>query len=169
MHRTSCSRRAITRISVRLRRFPITPPAPALCIRRFRGTTGRGIIRGPILPPVLFPGLSGSNTIYVGEARGECSAHLQNGWSYSSRWGSWTQVPINFDTCRTQAVAQSEGKDSCYANNNWNAAEGFKSNHPTGCQFVFGDGSVRFLPQNIDMTTYNYLGDKNDKKAVTAP
>jgi prepilin-type N-terminal cleavage/methylation domain-containing protein/prepilin-type processing-associated H-X9-DG protein len=110
-----------------------------------------------------------SNTIYVGEVRGECSAHRAAGWSWSSGWGHWTQVPINFDTCRTQAVAQAEGKDSCYANNNWNAAEGFKSLHPGGCQFVFGDGSVRYLQQNIDMVTYNYLGDKADKKAVSAP
>jgi prepilin-type processing-associated H-X9-DG protein len=59
--------------------------------------------------------------------------------------------------------------DNCYANNNWNAEVGFKSLHPNGAQFVFGDGSVRFIPQNIDMVTYNYLGDKADKKAVNLP
>ncbi len=110
-----------------------------------------------------------SNTIYVGEVRAECSAHMASGWSASSRWGAFTQVPINFDSCRTQAVAQAEKLDSCYANNNWNAAEGFKSLHPNGSQFVFGDGSVKFLPQNIDMITYNYLGDKADRKAVSVP
>jgi prepilin-type N-terminal cleavage/methylation domain-containing protein/prepilin-type processing-associated H-X9-DG protein len=110
-----------------------------------------------------------SNTILVGEARGECSAHMAGGWSASSRWGAFTQVPINFDTCRTQAVATAEKMDSCYANNNWNAAEGFKSLHPGGAQFVFGDGSVRFIPQNVDMVTYNYLGDKADRKAVNLP
>ena len=36
-------------------------------------------------------------------------------------------------------------------------------------QFVLGDGSVKFLPQNIDMKTYNYLGDKADRKAVSVP
>jgi prepilin-type N-terminal cleavage/methylation domain-containing protein len=110
-----------------------------------------------------------SNTIYLGEVRAECSAHMANGWSASSRWGAFTQVPINFDSCRTQTVAQAEKLDSCYANNNWNAAEGFKSLHPNGAQFVIGDGSVRFLPQNIDMVTYNYLGDKADRKAVSVP
>jgi len=110
-----------------------------------------------------------SNTIYVGEVRAECSGHVAGGWSASNRWGAFTQIPINFDSCRTQAVAQSEGKNDCFSNCNWNAEVGFKSNHPGGCQFVFGDGGVRFLPQNIDMTVYNYLGDKNDKKAVSIP
>jgi prepilin-type N-terminal cleavage/methylation domain-containing protein/prepilin-type processing-associated H-X9-DG protein len=110
-----------------------------------------------------------SNTIYLGEVRAECSGHIQGGWSASNRWGAFTQIPINFDSCRTQAIAMSEGKSNCYANCTWNTEVGFKSLHPGGCQFVFGDGSVRFIPQNVDMTVYNYLGDKNDKKAVSLP
>jgi len=114
-----------------------------------------------------FDGLS--NTIYVGEDRAECSGHIQGGWSASNRWGAFTQVPINFDTCRTQAQSQAEGKNDCFSNCNWNAEVGFKSQHPGGAQFVFGDGGVRFLQQNIDMITYNYLGDKADKKSVSIP
>ena len=110
-----------------------------------------------------------SNTIYLGEARAECSGHVAGGWSASNRWGAFTQVPINFDSCRTQAIATSEGKNFCFATCSWNTEVGFKSNHPGGCQFVFGDGGVRYLGQNIDMKTYNYLGDKNDKKAVSIP
>jgi prepilin-type N-terminal cleavage/methylation domain-containing protein/prepilin-type processing-associated H-X9-DG protein len=110
-----------------------------------------------------------SNTIFVGEARAECSGHINGGWSASNRWGAFTQVPINFDSCRTMAEAQSEGKDFCYANCNWNTEVGFKSLHPGGCQFVFGDGSVHFLQQNIDMKLYNLLGDKSDRKAASIP
>jgi prepilin-type processing-associated H-X9-DG protein len=110
-----------------------------------------------------------SNTIYVGEVRQGCSGHVQAGWSHSNKWGIFTQVPINFDSCRTQAEAQAEGKDMCYATCNWNAEVGFKSLHPNGAQFVFGDGSVQFIAQNIDMKTYNYLGDKSDRKAVSYP
>ena len=32
--------------------------------------------------------------------------------------------------------------------------------------FVLCDGSVRFLPQNIDHTTYQMLGDRQDGNAV---
>jgi prepilin-type N-terminal cleavage/methylation domain-containing protein/prepilin-type processing-associated H-X9-DG protein len=110
-----------------------------------------------------------SNTIYVGEARAQCSGHIAGGWSASNRWGAFTHVPINFDSCRTMAEAQTEGKDLCYANCNWNTEVGFKSLHPGGAAFVFGDGSVQFLQQNIDMKLYNLLGDKADKKAATVP
>jgi hypothetical protein len=111
-----------------------------------------------------------SNTIYMGEVRADCSDHARAGWSHSNKWGTFTQPGINFDTCFANvAEAQTNSKDPCYARCNWNAEASFKSLHPGGCQFVFGDGGVRYLAQNIDLKTYNYLGDKADKKAVTAP
>ncbi len=36
------------------------------------------------------------------------------------------------------------------------------SQHPGGAQFVFADGSVHFLPETINFTTYNRLGARND-------
>jgi prepilin-type N-terminal cleavage/methylation domain-containing protein/prepilin-type processing-associated H-X9-DG protein len=111
-----------------------------------------------------------SNTIYMGEVRADCSDHARAGWSHSNKWGTFTQPGINFDTCYPNvAEAQREGKDPCYARCNWNSEASFKSLHPNGAQFVFGDGSVRFLPQNIDLKTYNWLGDKADRKAVSVP
>jgi prepilin-type N-terminal cleavage/methylation domain-containing protein/prepilin-type processing-associated H-X9-DG protein len=38
----------------------------------------------------------------------------------------------------------------------------FASQHTGGAQFLFGDGSVHFLSENIDMTTFKNLGDKAD-------
>lgn len=108
-----------------------------------------------------------SNTIFVGEVRPRCSGHVQGGWLASNRWGAFTQIPINFDSCRTQAQAQADGLDMCRAQCNWNAEVGFKSSHPGGAQFVLGDGSVQFISQTIDMWTYQYLGDKNDGKAAS--
>ena len=111
-----------------------------------------------------------SNTIYMGEVRADCSDHARAGWSHSNKWGTFTQPGINFDSCfPSVAEAQREGKDPCYARCNWNSETSFKSLHPNGAQFVFGDGSVRFLPQNIDLKTYNWLGDKADRKAVSVP
>jgi prepilin-type N-terminal cleavage/methylation domain-containing protein/prepilin-type processing-associated H-X9-DG protein len=111
-----------------------------------------------------------SNTIYMGEVRGDCSDHARAGWSHSNKWGTFTQPGINFDTCfASVAEAQQNGKDPCYARCNWNSEPSFKSLHPNGAQFVFGDGSVRFLPQNIDLKTYNWLGDKADRKSASVP
>lgn len=110
-----------------------------------------------------------SNTIFVGEVRAHCSGHVNVGWSHSNKWGIFTQVPINFDTCRPLAEAQSLGMNGCNATCNWNAEVGFKSQHPGGAQFALGDGSVRFLPETIDMWTYQFLGDKADGQVFTMP
>jgi hypothetical protein len=110
-----------------------------------------------------------SNTLFVGEIRADCSGHARVGWSRTNQWGAFTQIPINFDTCRSMAVATSEGKDACYADCNWNAEVGFKSKHPGGCMFVLGDGSVQFLSQTVDHRIYQFLGDKADKQSVTLP
>ena len=36
------------------------------------------------------------------------------------------------------------------------------SYHVGGAQFTLGDGSVRFISENIDVVTYDYLHDKRD-------
>ena len=45
----------------------------------------------------------------------------------------------------------------------------FGSQHPGGAQFLFGDGSVAFLSENVDFTTYERLGQRNDGQVVTIP
>ncbi|HQU46183.1 MAG TPA: DUF1559 domain-containing protein, partial [Pirellulales bacterium] len=39
---------------------------------------------------------------------------------------------------------------------------GFESRHPVGSQFAFGDGSVRFLSQDIDRVVYQLMGHRAD-------
>jgi len=39
---------------------------------------------------------------------------------------------------------------------------GFESRHPVGAQFAFGDGSVRFLSQDIDRVVYQRMGHRAD-------
>jgi prepilin-type N-terminal cleavage/methylation domain-containing protein/prepilin-type processing-associated H-X9-DG protein len=46
------------------------------------------------------------------------------------------------------------------------ATSGYSSQHTGGAQFVFADGSVRFLSENIDLKTYSHLGNREDLSAL---
>lgn len=107
-------------------------------------------------PSQITDGLT--NTIFMGEVRVPCSVHTQAGWAYTNNGNGYctTLIPINYDTCDENAV------DPCHRPCTWNTDVGFKSAHPGGVQFLFGDGSVRFLAEAIDHQTYQYLGAKAD-------
>ncbi len=106
-----------------------------------------------------------SNTIYFGEVRRACSAHTQAGWSRSNNGNGLTstQIPINYDSCHPEAT------NYCQHPRNWNTELGFKSRHPGGAQFLFGDGTVHFLNESIDHWTFQYLGAKSDGRPVQIP
>jgi prepilin-type N-terminal cleavage/methylation domain-containing protein/prepilin-type processing-associated H-X9-DG protein len=99
-----------------------------------------------------------SKTIFVGEARVPCSVHTQAGWAFTNNGSGYstTLIPINFDTCNESA------SDTCHRPCTWNTDVGFKSAHPGGAQFLFGDGSVHFLKESLDHQSYQYLGAKAD-------
>jgi prepilin-type processing-associated H-X9-DG protein len=43
---------------------------------------------------------------------------------------------------------------------------GFASYHSGGAMFLFADGSIKFLSQNIDAETYQSMGDRADGKLI---
>ena len=45
---------------------------------------------------------------------------------------------------------------------------GFRSNHPGGANFVFGDGSVRFVKQTINLVTYRAIGTRGNGEVFSA-
>jgi len=104
-----------------------------------------------------------SKTIFVGEVRVGCSEHAQAGWAWTNNGSGYcsTLIPINYDTCNEFAP------DPCHRPKSWNTAVGFKSAHSGGAQFLFGDGSVHFLNETIDMQTYQYLGAKADGHVIS--
>ncbi len=104
-----------------------------------------------------------SNTIAMGEIRPMCGDHHEQGWFHGNSLWTATTAPINFPTCRGEQQYQA---NSCYAHNNWQTSQGFKSRHPGGAQFVFADGTVHFLTETIDYQTYQYLGARASGQVV---
>jgi prepilin-type N-terminal cleavage/methylation domain-containing protein/prepilin-type processing-associated H-X9-DG protein len=99
-----------------------------------------------------------SNTIFFGEMRVECSSHARVGWAKTNNGNGYatTLIPINYDTCDEQAV------DPCHRPCTWNTEVGYKSAHPGGADFLYGDGSVHFIEESIDHQAYQYLGARAD-------
>lgn len=105
-----------------------------------------------------------SNTILIGEILPEWHDHFWSGsWSHYNGGASHatTIVPINYPS---DARTWCSPADRSFQN--WNLSWGFKSRHTGGVNFVFGDGSVRFVRQNINMTTYVLMGARNDGRPI---
>jgi prepilin-type N-terminal cleavage/methylation domain-containing protein/prepilin-type processing-associated H-X9-DG protein len=107
-----------------------------------------------------------SNTIFIGEVRGDCALPIYRGWAHGSNTNGMisTVYPMNYDTCN-----KDQSKGACRWWDNFSTEFGFKSLHPRGVNFTFGDGSVHFLSQTIDHLTYQYLGGKSEGQSVTIP
>ena len=107
-----------------------------------------------------------SNTIFFGETRPNCSVHFSQGWARSNNGCGYatTIIPINYDSCDRTAT-----RPTCNRFDNWNTEVGFKSLHPGGCMFSFGDGSVRFMSAGIDHQNYQYLGNRWDGNVAVIP
>ena len=106
-----------------------------------------------------------SNTIQAGEILPACNSYSWIG----GMWGadgmgnahSTTITPINeFTTC-DPPIGRVTNPD-CTSQLAWTYAWGFKSRHSGGAQFLFADGSVHFVSENIDHLTYQKLGGRAD-------
>jgi prepilin-type N-terminal cleavage/methylation domain-containing protein/prepilin-type processing-associated H-X9-DG protein len=97
-----------------------------------------------------------SKTFLIGESSpvdGNSAA-----WSSDDDWAT-TGIGINFDW---ESYAACVPSGACW----WNM-RGFRSFHPGGVDFAFADGSVRFLPDDIDHPIYRALSTRK-KGELTA-
>jgi prepilin-type N-terminal cleavage/methylation domain-containing protein len=102
-----------------------------------------------------------SNTILLGERRGELSV-----------WGGMFSVNVhvlvtnmkinspNMNTTGASPGTNPTGLDQ------YKVSMGASSYHTGGAHFLMGDGAVRFISNNIDFATYNYLGNRADGNVV---
>jgi prepilin-type processing-associated H-X9-DG protein len=126
-----------------------------------------------------------SNTLMIGETLPQfCEFQRYNGptgvgWAGGNYIAQGQTIqPLNWKIDKTDAAAfascdcnattnPSGDKARCIMN--WATTWGFKSNHPNGANFALADGSVKFLTDNIEMRTYQYLGCRDDGQPANVP
>jgi len=116
-----------------------------------------------------------SNTIMLGESYTEPN-YVKDGqgmdyWAFGApQTGGWDCIPGDLG-----GTEYSEGLGSCVVpiNSRRNPLingvlmeMSFGSYHVGGAQFALGDGSVRFISENLDMTVYRALGSRGGGEVV---
>ncbi|MDX2038750.1 MAG: DUF1559 domain-containing protein [Isosphaeraceae bacterium] len=107
-----------------------------------------------------------SNTLLVGESLPIEDANNEFFTATSASLG--ITIPLNYNTKR---VTCTDG--ALYGTNDLGcrfsyASHGFKSKHPGGVNFLFADGSVKFIKNTINKVTIAALGSRNGGEVVSA-
>lgn len=98
-----------------------------------------------------------TNTIFLGE---KTSSYIDLGWVSGTRATLRNGVLTERETFRREVEPAGEF-GSLYVG-------GFSSYHAGGANFVLGDGSVRFLSQNISPDVMQNLANRKDEKFISA-
>jgi prepilin-type N-terminal cleavage/methylation domain-containing protein/prepilin-type processing-associated H-X9-DG protein len=85
-----------------------------------------------------------SNTFMIGEDYHFYDQHC-GGWAYPNYVNSTCAIPLNYQ----DPYSNSSG--------NWGDRYSFHSNHTSGANFAFADGSIRFVTDSIDLPSYYAL------------
>jgi prepilin-type N-terminal cleavage/methylation domain-containing protein/prepilin-type processing-associated H-X9-DG protein len=110
-----------------------------------------------------------SNSIMVGEVipqqAADSNLYCLNGCT------AGVTIPMNWNS--SGVPGQYPGCTVSFGTNVWGcrfsyASKGFKSFHPGGVNFLFGDGSVKFLKNSINRITYCGLGSTNGGEVISA-
>ncbi|MBN2293165.1 MAG: DUF1559 domain-containing protein [Pirellulales bacterium] len=124
--------------------------------RRCWGTFWRYNVIEPVTLGSFTDGLS--NTITVGETYvfGDQAGASHYTWAYSNDCWKSTYAPLNWVPPVDLMLPEF-----------WPDHMGFRSKHPGGAHFAWGDGHVSFLNEEIDMKTYQALSTRNQGEIVT--
>ncbi len=112
-----------------------------------------------------------SNTFCVGESIGG----LNPSNAFPSESFATTAWPINHqkewlgEQFEELIAEQTSGGDlyGKYITNTRNYGTTFGSEHPGGANFLLGDGSVRYVSETVDGTTYRAYASRNGKETVS--
>ncbi len=117
-----------------------------------------------------------SHTIFVGEralTREEpaLAVPVELGWMSGTRWTLRnTGSGVNSDRPDPYAAPAQGGQPDQQDENQQTdpllEVGGFSSYHTGGAHFLLGDGSVRFISENIDPTVFQHLGNRHDGEMV---
>jgi prepilin-type N-terminal cleavage/methylation domain-containing protein/prepilin-type processing-associated H-X9-DG protein len=109
-----------------------------------------------------------SNTILLGEALPSHNYHISVNWACAGPTCcqlATTKIPINWPI---QLPDPGNAFPQClHSPGNHSVAFGYSSNHTGGANFCFVDGSIHFIPETIDMRTFQLLGVRNDNQAIS--
>jgi len=100
-----------------------------------------------------------SNTIFAGEVVETHTSESSNIWSRAVRMMDCqrsTHNPLN----------TRPGEPEYWSGYGFNVNAAFASKHPGGANFVFGDGHVTFLGENIDLLTYRALSTRDGGEII---
>ena len=107
-----------------------------------------------------------SNTIIVGEGLPAEDANSEM-WGFTGTACGVT-IPINWKTANYASPCAGNYNSTDFTCRFSYAARGFKSRHPGGANFLFADGSVRFLKNSVNRVTYAALGSRNGGEVVSS-
>jgi prepilin-type N-terminal cleavage/methylation domain-containing protein/prepilin-type processing-associated H-X9-DG protein len=100
-----------------------------------------------------------SNTIFLGETYDGHLIMVNNVWVQATRHSELrsTVNPINTPP----------GKGICDTAGGYDQNGAFASRHRGGANFLFGDGRVEFLNENIDINVYRALSTRNNRDSIS--
>ncbi len=107
-----------------------------------------------------------SNTMLLGEQLPARTSGFAMYW-HSHMNVATTNTPPNYHLNHPNAGCRPPLLTTGSAAGCYNINSGFKSQHVGGVHIAMGDGSVKFVSQNIDYTTYQYAGNKADGVAAS--
>ncbi|APW63162.1 DUF1559 domain-containing protein [Paludisphaera borealis] len=110
-----------------------------------------------------------SQTIFVGE---KLNNGLDQGWASGTRsslrntgtplaGGGWRSTGVVVDGPETKPLDPKEAEEA-----QLRYVGGFGSRHPGGANFLFGDGSVRFIKSTIGANVFQLLANRADGEAI---